>query len=211
MKWNDIIFKARDYPFFTEALFVRDKHILPAFRNQLTLWVKAGKLIRLRKGLYTVPDSERKAGLSLRLASNTLLSPSYISLEYVLSAYGLIPERVKEITAVTSHKTSRFVNPLGTFSYRHIKRTAFAGFKSQKDEFSFPVLVATPEKALLDKIYLDSIGKITGEILTEDLRLQNTGILKTSVLKKLARLFKSAKMEYAARIIITYMQKGLLQ
>jgi hypothetical protein len=57
--------------------------------------------------------------------ANPLYGPSYISLEYALSYYGLIPERVESITSVTTKRSKKFITPLGSFSYEHIPLKAY--------------------------------------------------------------------------------------
>jgi predicted transcriptional regulator of viral defense system len=135
------------------------------------------------------------------LASNVLYAPSYVSLEYVLSLYGLIPEKVAQVTAVTTRKTARFSNPIGSFSFRHVKRDLFFGYTDQKDENGAAVLVATPEKALLDKIYLDAPARLTREYLAEGLRLQNEEVLQIRRMRTYARRFRSDKIDEAVRLL----------
>ncbi len=210
MKRDDLAKKFRSLPYFSEAMLFAKNSKLPSLRNQLSKWVKSGKLWRLKKGLYTLPPDERKTGLSSKLASNIILSPSYLSLEYMLSQYELIPERINEVTAITTHKTSKFSNPLGIFNYRHIKEDAFTGFINSNDEFGYPVITATPEKSLLDKIYLDAKAEVTADYLENDLRLQNTEILNKRLLKEYSKAFKSKKMNNCVKTINSYIKQEYL-
>ena len=100
-----------------------------ALRNQLTRWQKKGLLISLRKGIYILNPDDRKIETSQTVIANILYQPSYISLEYALNFYGLIPESVNDVTSVSTRKTTVFNNKLGTFRYQHIKPQAFRGFK----------------------------------------------------------------------------------
>ncbi len=119
---------------------------------QLTRWTRAGYLIPLRRGLHTVAEPFRKQPLSIPELANAIYSPSYLSLEWALSQYGLIPEAVPVFTSVTSRVTRSFKNPLGRFEYRHIQMELFTGFTRRK-LLGADIYMAQPEKALLDFLY----------------------------------------------------------
>lgn len=113
--------------------------------------VSRGELLRLRRGLYAVSPAYRRSALSLEILANILYGPSYLSLEYALSWYGMIPERVTELTSVCLGRSRSFVTAVGNFSYCSVKRAVYAdGFDviSLDDERSF--LMAVREKALVD-------------------------------------------------------------
>ncbi len=134
----------------------------PSFdRNNLTRWTKKGLLVRLRQEWYAFPEMLRRPDFS-RYVACRFYRPSYISLHTALSIYGLIPEAVTGITSVSTLKTARFENGFGQFSYQSVKPELFFGFKP----VSLPVnaavvnapeqvwMLAHPEKALLDLLYL---------------------------------------------------------
>jgi predicted transcriptional regulator of viral defense system len=104
--------------------------------------------------LYTLNDGDRAAPLDVMFIANNIYTPSYVSLEYALYYYGLIPETVHEITSVSTAKTNTFKNHYGSFSYSTVKKELFCGFDSSKSADGMPVLIACPEKAVLDFIYL---------------------------------------------------------
>jgi len=72
-------------------------------------------LIKLKRGLYVLNKHDRKINPSLKLLANQFYFPSYVSMEYARNFYGLIPERVYQITSVSTRKTARFKNDLGEF------------------------------------------------------------------------------------------------
>jgi len=76
--------------------------------------VRRGELIRVRKRLYVVALGYRQSPLSLEILANTLYGPSYLSLEYALSWYGMIPERVSELTRSASGDPGYFQRKWGT-------------------------------------------------------------------------------------------------
>jgi len=171
-----------------------------AMRNQLTRWQRNGLIIRLKRGIYALNKADRKVNSSRFFLANQLLWPSYMSLESALGYYGLIPETVVDVTSVTTKKTSRFTNPIGRFIYQHIKPDAFRGYRSYKDEAGLECLIAEPEKAVVDFLYLN-LRKFKTEakaVFRESYRFQNIEGLKPKKVLSWARLFKNSRLEAVA-------------
>lgn len=142
---------------------------------------RAGMLIKLKRGLFVVsPDISGKM-VSVELVANHLYCPSYISAHYALCHYGLIPERVYEITSVTTLHTSRFENFFGRFSYRGVSSSYFPiGVRSELAE-GIAYMIATPEKALCDMLmserYVPSLSIASLEVFfEEDMRIEISDI-----------------------------------
>lgn len=113
---------------------------------------QAGKLIKLKRGLYVVSPQVSGKLVYLELIANHLYGPSYVSLHYALRHYGLIPERVFLITSVTTRHTREFKTPLANFSYRGVSKGYFPiGIRSEETD-GIAYLIATPEKALCDML-----------------------------------------------------------
>ena len=87
-------------------------------RDRITGLLAEGSLIRLRKGLYVFGERYRRSPLSREHLANLIYGPSYVSLDYALSHYGLIPERVENVTSVTTGEKRRFNTPFGDFTYQ---------------------------------------------------------------------------------------------
>ena len=110
--------------------------------------------------------------------------PSYVSFEYALSYHGLIPERVYTITSATSKKSIEYSTSIGNFSYQKIPAKAYSlGIDWKYSELDGGYFIATPEKALCDKIYADKRVKNLKEpevleYLEEDLRIDYQDLLK---------------------------------
>jgi predicted transcriptional regulator of viral defense system len=109
---------------------------------------KQGQIQRVKRGLYKLAD-EQVSDLYL---ANKLYEPSYISLEFALSYHRVIPETVYEITSVTPKTTRRFKTLGKVYSYRHVKKAAFAGYTTAKQR-GISSLIADPEKAFVDMNY----------------------------------------------------------
>lgn len=137
-------------------------------RNNLVRWVKKGLLVRLRQGYFAFPEYLRRPDYATYIA-NRIYRPSYISLHTALSFYGMIPEAVVQITSITSLKTASFSNAFGEYSYRNVKESFMFGYESRAMAEGKSLLLATPEKALLDLLYLYPFYDNAGEL--EQLRL----------------------------------------
>jgi predicted transcriptional regulator of viral defense system len=89
-----------------------------------------------------------------RYVACRIYTPSYISLHTALSFYGIIPEAVTDITCVTSNRTTAYSNDFGEFSYQTVKPTLFFGFRQMPLPQHGSYLMAYPEKAIIDLLYL---------------------------------------------------------
>lgn len=135
--------------------------------NNLTRWIKQGLLIKLRQGYYSFPELRGHSDFALYL-SNRIYKPSYISLHSVLAFYGIIPEAVTQITAVSSLKTADFQNDFGVYTYKKVREDLFFGYEL-KPFGDKSILFAHPEKALLDLLYLFPFYDSSEDL--DDLRL----------------------------------------
>ena len=172
-------------------------------RVQINRWVKAKKIIQVRRGVYLLAEAYRKTPLFEPALASLLQKPSYISLEKALETHELIPEGVPVFTSVTTKRPERLKTSVGVFDYRHIQPSLFWGYEAvtlnQQTAF-----VATPEKALLDFFYLRE-EKITEDFL-EGLRLQNTGTIDPKKLLQSAQRFEKPKMIKAAALLVQWIR-----
>ena len=137
-------------------------------RNNLTRWCRKGLLVRLRNEYYAFPEYRQVPDFAHYVA-NQIYKPSYISLQSALSIYGMIPEEVVQLTSVSTLKTAHFTNPFGTFHYQNVKESLYFGYEISAMPDGHGVLLATPEKALLDFLYLNPFYKNEQDL--EELRL----------------------------------------
>lgn len=203
MKFGDFIKIIKDFPVIETELLLAGIPNSDPLKVQISRWEKTGKLIQLKRGIYLLADTYRKIEIYEPYIASILKRPSYLSLEKALEYYGLIPEAVKVYTCVTTKRPAKFSSPAGIFSYRHIKNSLFWGYKpiTLRRQTAF---IASPEKALLDLIYLSGI-KISTAYL-EGLRLQNLRQINPDTLLEYARKFKKPGMLRAAKVIKKYIQ-----
>lgn len=128
--------------------------IFPGFnRANWHQWQKSGYIVMLRRGWYAFADYLQQPDYA-RYFAGKIYAPSYISLHTALSFYGIIPEVVVEITSVTTQKTCRYENAFGQFSYQTIRPRLFWGFEPKTMRDGKQYMMATPEKAIIDLLYL---------------------------------------------------------
>lgn len=167
-----------------------------SIRVQLSRWMKQGKVIGLRRGMYTLSDTYRRVRLAPAALASRLYRPSCLSSLWALGHYDLIPERVVRFTSVTPRVPRRFENPFGVFDYRNIKQSFFFGFGSA-GVAGQDFLVAEPEKALLDHWHLTE-GEWTVERL-EEMRYQHVGRVAKGRLREYVARFQSPRLDRAVQ------------
>ncbi len=203
MKYEEIIRLGSKLPVIETKMLAarqRDKGYMDV---QFSRWVKAGKLIQLKRGMYLLPPAYRKIQAFEPFIANLIKRPSYLSLEKALEYFGLIPEAVSVYTSVTTKRQSKFRSAAGVFSYRHIKNSLFWGYAPVTVNRQ-TALVALPEKAILDLFYLKK-DKIAGGYI-EEMRFQNTDRINIKRLKEFARRFGKKKITAAARDLAEYIR-----
>ena len=169
--------------------------------------VRNKELIRLKKGFYTFSKLYQTKPINLISVANTLYSPSYVSFDYALSYYGIIPERVTEVTSATSKNEKLFDTPIGRFSYKKISLQAYSlGIDWIYDDIDGGRFIATAEKALCDKIKYDrGIGTLTQasmiEYLKYDLRIDISIPLNYELIEIIATAYKSRNLKTLATIV----------
>jgi len=176
---------------------------------KISYMVKKGELIRIKQGVYIFGEDYRRTPIDLLSVANILYAPSYVSFDYALSYHGLIPERVYEITSATLRAKKLYETPIGRFSYKPIPLKAYAlGIDWFYDENSGGKLIATPEKALCDKIRYDrGIGRLSQEkavdYLEHDLRIEWDMLSKLDValIHTIADAYKSNTLHTIATVI----------
>lgn len=165
----------------------------------VSLWATQGFIknhshdlfLKVRNGLYALrSDPPQEEAIA-----NRLYAPSYISFEYALARYGIIPESVYAVTSATTRITREFIVNNKSFAYSHIKKEAYRGYKTEKIGDT-TVLMAEPEKALADYLYFVDLKR---KSLSERLNVRK---LKKKAVIEYAGLFgRSSLVKLAKKII----------
>jgi predicted transcriptional regulator of viral defense system len=173
MKQNPLI-KFGNIPVQTGTIAVCfDKMSSPS--EKIRTLEKDGQLIRLKRGLYVVSSEVSGKPVNACLCANHIYGPSYVSQQWALRWYGLIPEQVYTMTSVTTKHTRMFENAIGRFTYEQVKPEYFAIGVNNIEEHGVSFLIASREKALCDFILHDSYVpcqsvKSLWKYLEEDIR-----------------------------------------
>ncbi len=209
MKYLEFKKKIDRFPLFSSSLLVHFVENLQNLRNQLTRWEEQGLILKLKKGVYILNEDNRKITPSRVFVANQLCSPSYVSTDYALAFYDLIPERVVDITSVTPKKTYKVQNAFGTFVYQHIRQEGFSGFTILEDELKLPFFIALPEKAVVDFIYLNlsNMRKNDADVFEDSFRFQNVEKLNQKKIRKYAGLFNNKKLMIVVKNFLEFIER----
>jgi len=193
-------------PFFDLAMILQiSGENKSKVKTQLYRWIKSGKIVALRREMYTLADRYRKAPLYPTVLANQLYKPSYLSGLWALNYYGLIPEKIVIYTSVTSRVPRTFTNQFGTFQYSNIRQSCFFGFSLRVTQQQ-NIWLSDPEKAILDVWHLNK-GEWTIDRLSS-IRFQNVEILDFEKLKQYANKFDSPRINRAVKNWDLFVEMG---
>jgi predicted transcriptional regulator of viral defense system len=200
MEFERLLDIVGDEPVFETSLLLAGDADPANTRRQLSRWTKAGRLYQLRRGIYALAPPFQKVKPHPFLVANRMVRASYVSLQVALAYYGLIPEYVPVVTSVTTARPGRWETPLGVYEFRHVKTDLLAGYRLTDLDGGQKAFVATPEKALLDLIYLQPGGDSPDYL--RELRLQNLDRLNPEELRRQADCTGSLKLRRAAEFVM---------
>jgi len=169
--------------------------------------VKNGNLIKIRNGLY-----ETNPNINGYLLAGSIYGPSYLSFDFALSYYDIIPEKVTAYTSATCNKKKKknYENQFGTFLYRDVPVAVYPLGVKIIEEDGYVYQIATPEKALCDKLYtLTPIRNMIEleHVLYDDLRVDSDEINKFNIqdLEEISNSYHSTNVE----LLYRYMRRKL--
>ncbi len=196
MKFGELVQIVADEPVFDSGLLLAGRVKAADVRRQLSRWVRSGRLVQFRRGLYALAAPYRKVEPHPFVLANRIVPGSYVSLQAALAFHGLIPERVERVTSVTTRRPAGWDTPEGGFQYRHLKPELFFGFQREDLRDGQDAYVARPEKALLDLVHLTP-GADKQKYL-DQLRLQNLDRVDLERLRELSERAGKGKWKRAA-------------
>lgn len=171
--------------------------------NKISREIKNGNMYRIINGLY-----ETNPNTPGYLLASSIYGPSYISFEYALAFYGLIPERAYNITCATLKKKKKkeYHTTFGVFTYRDVPTLAYPEEIILKKEGDYSYQIATPEKALCDKLYtLSPLGNYANleNMLFNDLRIDQEEFnnLNYDKIEKLSKLYHSTNINLLTKYL----------
>jgi len=198
---------------YTQLMSVLSQYRKP--RDTVTSLLKRGHIIRLRKGLYAFGPVWRRTPLVPEPLANLIYGPSAISLDYSLSWYGLIPERVTLITSITTGRSRMFLTPAGNFSYTQLSAKRFSTGLTLQSSSAGNFLMAEPLKALADKVWTDSRFRPTSPVSYEDylfgdLRIEDDALaplIKKEEIMAIRQAYSTRKILWLTEYLLKYFGK----
>ena len=165
--------------------------------------VDNGILFRLTRGIY-----ENDGNTNPCLLASSILSPSYLSFEWALSYYGLIPERVIDITSASLgvRKNKTFINHFGRYEYSDIPSSAFSEGLTYLESGEYIVKIATKEKAICDSLskwrVVRNINDLK-ELLFADKRIDENEFASCDfkLMSRLAALYNKTNLDLLIKLI----------
>ncbi len=152
--------------------------------DKISRMLSSGEIVQIKRGLYLLGETFRTEQISQPLVANLLYGPSYVSSDFALAYYGIIPEAVFEVSSMVVGRARAFDTPFGRFSYIHSYSSLYPiGIQIHSNTDGSCFLMASPEKALCDKIIFTKKLKATSvksmmAFLIEDLRIDQTYLNK---------------------------------
>ena len=172
--------------------------------------VKAGELVRLRKGFYLISSHLKKTLPDEFILAILLYEPSFVSLESALSYHNLLPEAVYTTTCVTSKRAKEFMTSVGMYSYKHVPVERFYEGVGRYESPVGVMLIAEPWRALADFIYVrKKTWKNLGE-LEADMRIYSEDLLRSdiSLLRSLSECYPSLRVRVWLKKILREIVKN---
>ena len=200
MKFEELLEIVGDEPLFESGLLLAGEVDERDVRKQLSRWTRSGRLIQLRRGLYTLAPPFQKLRPHPFLIANYLVHGSYVSCESALGFYGMIPEYVPVTVSVSTSRPGSRETPLGVYQFHHISRKFLYGYGQVECDSRQQALVAAPEKALLDLVHLRKGGDREQHL--KSLRLQNLERLNLDRLREFAEKADSGKLIRSVRTVM---------
>lgn len=161
--------------------------------------VNSGHIIRLKQGWYCLGEKLRKRGPSMEYLACVLNGTAVVSLQYALSQYGMIPEIVMVMTAVSAKRSAALTTPFGKIIWKHVPPGALTAGVSRSEREPY-YLLASPEKALMDLLWTTRWApenhRMWSEYMLDDLRIDDEALhtLNADMLSSIIPLFKSKKL-----------------
>jgi len=205
MKWKDFLLEFAERPLFHSSMleiFPDDRHHIQV---QLSRWANSGKISQIRRAWYLIEKPYRLNDVPIPVIANSVVHPSYLSLDWALQYYEMIPEYVPNPTSITTGRGFQFVAQNRLFIYYHVQPSFFAGYARMKSNGHI-INIAHPEKALLDKIYLFiQRNKFSLDWLNE-LRLQNLDRFSIARFKSFFQKTNKKGLSNVAKMTIQYIR-----
>lgn len=180
-------------------------------REAILRMIKNQELIRLKNGFYLISEKitdGHERVIPFEQVANLLYGPSYVSMDWALSFYGMIPERVHTVTSMTLGRNKVYHTPVGDFSYFALSQESYSLGVTQKktpDSVGY-FLMASPEKALVDLVFKACKNLDKGQLRTELLESKRIDPecfheLDKELLEEITKSYKAKHVHYLSDLV----------
>jgi len=205
MKYIEFQSQFKEYPLVSLSEI---RNIFPSFdQRRLYEWQKNNYIKKLANNYYVFAERNFNEA-EMAFIANKLYGPSYLSLEYALKYYSLIPEEVFLFTSVSTKKTNKLETLIGNFSYQKIKEDLFFGYRLIEHNKTV-YKIAEAEKAILDFLYLRKDIRTENDL--EELRINPAEFkeqVSQSTLKKYLKQFNNQRLKKTITLLLKMIQSN---
>lgn len=165
--------------------------------------IEKEELLPVKRGLY-----ETDPEIPGYVLANDILGPSYLSFEWALSYYGMIPERVHTYTSASFDlkKNKKFENVFGIYTYQDVPKQVFPFYYTREIVNNRSFNIASREKALCD--LLSTLKPIRGlkdfeDYLFDGMRLDEDIFeeLEFDKIRRIAPMYHKTNLNQLIRFI----------
>ncbi len=207
----EVLESIKDMPYFSKsdlATLYYNKSHLNIYISRL---IKNKSIIKLKRGLYTTRDfldSNRYNSSYIEFIANNLITPSYLSENYILKKYDVLTEQTYGVVSITLKLTRLISNDIGTFTYRNIQPKLFSDIKVYFKD-GFYVSYAPLYKALFDYFYFRQSKFPESFDYIDSLRFNwdNINMKDLSKMHAISVKNKLEKMKRISKLLITFKEK----
>ncbi len=205
MNWNDLLTRFKQQPLFDAAKLAGFTDPDSKVKEQVVCWIHEKKLVKVHQWWCMIEKPWRETEIPLPVVANYVLHPSYLSVEWALQYYDMIPDFVPNPTSITICRRMLFSALDAIFIYHHVPVDFFHGHSQDKVD-DFKINIACPEKALLDKIYIFLQANPFSLKWLEEIKLQNLDDFDLKKFKQLAEGMNNEALGEALNITSSYIR-----
>lgn len=205
MDFYEFTKKIKNYPVFTaseaKSIFFDQKNII----IQIAFWLKKGYLKKVKSGVYVLSEIENE--INPMILAGKIYDPSYLSMEFALNYYGIIPDIPGTFTSITSRTTKYFKTSFGNFTYQKVKPSFFFGYETFTEK-NVSFNIATPEKALVDYLYMNKNKVKDDPDFWREMRIDTDFKFQNKKLEMYKNILNNKKVNKLIDSVLTYQKNA---
>lgn len=164
--------------------------------------IKAGELIRLRRGLYVLANKFRSTPCHPFSMAQMIEPGSYVSLESALSYHGWVPEAAYTTTSILPGRKAKEYRhkQFGSFTFRSLalRTGCFLDLVQRQQVDKQVFLLASPVRAFMDLVCLKKMDWQGMDWIENSMRVDPDvwGVVTSSQLRVLKEVYKHSRVKH---------------